>query len=86
MLLKCCKERDRQVERVGFLVKIEWGGGLSEEEVGWAGTEAGRVSERLKGKCVSESKLQPSSANSNRVHAKGVILCERTCFCLLSTF
>ena len=22
----------------------------------------------------------------NRVHAKGVVLCERTCFCLLSTF
>ena len=24
--------------------------------------------------------------NQNRVHAKGVVLCERTCFCLLSTF
>ena len=30
--------------------------------------------------------VQKNPATLYRVHAKGVVLCERTCFCLLSTF
>ena len=30
--------------------------------------------------------LEYRAPTLNRVHAKGVVLCERTCFCPLSTF
>ena len=36
--------------------------------------------------CASSRSIELIQGGSHRVHAKGVVLCERTCFCLLRTF
>ena len=65
----------RNLRQVGgrFLLKIQGGGGTNPRE-SW-------------GMGVGVRGLAGSGGvNIHRVHAKGVVLCERTCFCLLSTF